>query len=456
MYNWIMANHKIDMTQGSIAKLTILFALPLCLGAILQNFYSLVDTIVVGNFCGAKSIAAVGTSAQPIEILLCVFLGIGGGVSILIAQATGKRDLDLVKHLCSTAVSFLYLTALPLTVIGLFFCPFILRLMQVPEDTLPLANTYIRLVLSSTLGLMGYNLNAGILRGMGDSQSSLIFLLSSCFINVFLDVFFVAILHMNVFGVALATSIATYSSWILSIIYIKKHYPSVCFTVLPCSLDRKLLRQIIKIGLPLGLNSSLYSFGHTFMQAFINSQGANFIAGCTIGSKLIGLSTIAVVAFAQGASTFTAQNYGAQRYDRIKRGGIQIPLMNGLFAFCGNMLMLIFSPLIVRLFTSDPEVISNAIHYVKVVIPFSWCYAIFDSMLKVSNGLGKVKYSTIVNLLTLWAVRIPGAWVILKFFDGYYVMAAIPLSFVFGLCSMTLFYFSKYWREICSKAKMQY
>ena len=217
------------MTTGSIPKLTFLFALPLVLGNILQLLYNTVDTIVVGNFCGSTSIAAVGTSSQPVEILLCIFLGIGHGVSILVSQAAGKKDTDRIKNLSSTAVSFVYMTAVPVTAAGFFLGPYILKMMKVPEDTMPLAVTYIRIVLLGTLGQMGFNMNAGILRGLGDSRSSLLFLIFSCILNVILDLLFVTVFKTNVFGVAAATTVSIFAAWFLSIYYIRKNYPALNF-----------------------------------------------------------------------------------------------------------------------------------------------------------------------------------------------------------------------------------
>ena len=445
-------NRKLDMTRGSITKLTFLFALPICLGNILQQLYNTVDTVVIGKYCGATSIAAVGTSAQPIEILLCIFLGISGGVSILVSQATGRNDNKEIEKLVKAAVSFVYTTSIIITLLGVFLGPQILKLMQVPDDTMDLAVIYIRIVLLGTLGLVGYNTNAGILRGLGDSTSSVIFLVFSCFINIALDLLFVAVFHLNVFGVALATMIATYFSWIFSIIYIRKHYPQYHFPILPKKCDMKILRKIIAIGLPLGLNSSLYSFGHTVVQTLVNTQGSTFIAACVVASKLSGISSIAVSSFSSAALTFTGQNLGAGNYKRIKQGGIQIPLLSGAFALTGDILMFIFCRQFISFFTKDPQVLRDAVHYIHVVIPFSWCFAVFNGILNVVNGLGHVKYTTIVNSLMLWAVRIPSAIIITKFINGYYLMASIPISFVFGMFSMLIFYKTKYWKEIKAKA----
>lgn len=261
------SSKKIDMTQGSMMKLVFLFALPICAGNILQQLYNTVDTLVIGNFCGSASLAAVGTSAQPVEMLLCIFLGLGSGVSIIVSQYTGCGDINGIRKVVATATTFLYICAIPLSILGIFIGPVILKFMQVPADAWEYSVSYLRIVFLGTLGNMGYNLNAGILRGLGDSRSSLLFLLISCIVNVVLDLLFVAIFHMDVAGAALATAIAMFSSWFFSIAYIRKKYTELYFTFLPKSLDKQILLTIIKIGLPLGLNNSIYSVGHILAQS---------------------------------------------------------------------------------------------------------------------------------------------------------------------------------------------
>ncbi|MBQ9142764.1 MAG: MATE family efflux transporter, partial [Lachnospiraceae bacterium] len=252
---------KIDMTQGAIMKLVVLFALPICAGNILQQLYNTVDTMVVGRFCGSTSLAAVGTSAQPVEMLLCIFLGLGTGVSILVSQNTGKGDMEQVKRIMSTATSFLYLCGIPVTILGVILGPLLLKMMQVPEDAFSYAVAYLRIVFLGTLGNIGYNMNAGILRGVGDSSASLLFLFISCLINIVLDLVFVVGLGMDVTGAALATTLAIFSSWFFSIAYIRQKYPELDFHFLPKQFDKTILKNIISVGLPLGLNNSIYSIG---------------------------------------------------------------------------------------------------------------------------------------------------------------------------------------------------
>ena len=216
---------KIDMTTGHIMRNIILFAIPIIIGNVLQQLYTTVDALVIGKYCGDTSLAAVGTSSQPVEVLLCVFLGIGTGVSILISQYTGARESGKVVSVCGTSITFIYIIGIPIGILGWFAVPYILEFMKVPQDVWNAALIYTRVVFLGTLGNLGYNMNAGILRGLGDSKASLWFLVVSCVSNIVFDLLFVAGFGMDVAGAALSTSIAMFISWIVSIVYIRKKFP---------------------------------------------------------------------------------------------------------------------------------------------------------------------------------------------------------------------------------------
>lgn len=439
---------KIDMTSGPIMRLVVLFAFPICIGNILQQLYNTVDTLIIGNFCGSVSLAAVGTSAQPVEFLLCIFLGLGTGISILVSQYTGSGELENVRRVVYTAISFLYLCAVPLSVLGIFLGPVILRIMQVPDDTWNYACDYIRIVFLGSLGNMGYNMNAGILRGIGDSQASLLFLLISCLVNIVLDLLFVAGFGMDVAGAALATSIAMFASWLFSVVYIRRKYPDLNFTLLPKRLDRDILLGIITVGLPLGLNNSIYSIGHILMQSLINAQGSIFMAACSVATKITGVANVAISSFSSAATTFAGQNLGAKNYVRLKQGALRIPLFSGLVTCAAGLLFLSCSSLILGFFTRDARVLELAALYIRVVLPFMWLYAVFNGIIFFVNGIGEVRYPTIVNILMLWVVRIPTAYLISRHINGTYLMASIPISFAFGMFTMMAYFLTRRWRLI--------
>ena len=448
-----MAARRIDMTKGSIIRKALIFALPIVLGNILQQLYSTVDTLVVGNYCGAASLAAVGTSSQPIEMFLCLFMGMGNGISILVSQYTGSGDMAHQRLVVKNAVTFLYLCAVPLTVVGFFFGPLLLKIMNVPPEAWDLAVSYVQVLFLGTLGNLGYNVNAGILRGVGDSRATLRFLFISCAVNIALDLLFVVGLHMDVTGVAIATAIAMFVSWGASILYIRRRYPELGYTIIPRQADVSVLKEIFHIGFPLGLYSSLYSVGHFVMQVLVNSQGVVFAAACSVGGKVNSIANVAIQALAASATAFSGQNHGAKKYDRLVRGALRIPLFTGAVTCAAGLLVTLFARPILTLFNDDPDVLLMAQRYVQVVLPFCWMYSVFSCMISFVNGMGLLKYSTTVNLVVLWVVRIPVAILIALFLDGGWVMAAIPISFFTGLVLMSAFFFSHRWKDVRALAR---
>ena len=446
-------NKGVDMTQGPILRQLALFALPICLGNILQLLYSTVDSIVIGNNCGASSLAAVGTSSQPVEIFMCLFMGISSGITILVSQATGKGDPVRQRQLAVNTSFFLFVSALPVTLAGVIGGPLLLRVMAVPEDAFPLAVSYLRIVFLGTLGNLGYNLNAGLLRGLGDSRATLRFLLISCIVNITLDLLFVVLLRWDVTGAAAATATAMYISWLCSVAYLRRRYPDLGFRLLPQGHDPDVLQDMVRIGLPLGLNHSVFSLGHMAMQTLVNLQGSAFMAACAIASKINSFTSVTVNSFASATTTFAGQNLGAGRCDRLYRGGRMIPLMNGGLGLVIGFLFTAFCRPLLRLFTRDPEVLGYAVVFVRTVLPLIWCFAIYNSIVSFSNGIGKVRYPMAITILMLWAVRIPSAWLINRFWDGHMIIVSQSISFLFGMLAMLPFYLMKPWQEIREKGR---
>ncbi len=437
------------MTSGPIMWNIILFALPIIAGNVLQYLYTTVDTLVIGNYCDHTAIAAVGTSAQPIEVLLCIFLGIGTGVSVLVSQHAGASDQKGIREACRSAISLVYMTGIPVMILGWFLAPYMLKFMGVPADVWDNALLYTRIVLCSAVGNIGYNMNAGILRGVGDSGASLLFLVVSCVTNVVLDLLLVAGFGFGVPGVAVATGTAMCLSWVCSIVYIRKRYPELHFTILPHGFEREEMKRILQIGLPIGLNNSLFSFGHVALQTLVNAQGSVFMAGWSVSGRVNGLSNMAITGFSSAATTFSGQNYGARRIDRLRQGQYKIPLASGAITLGSALFFVTFRMPILRLFTDQQDVLVYAGHIVVVMILSQWMYAVYNGIACIVNGTGRVRYTTIVNLMMLWAVRIPAAYLIAHFIGGHYIMFAFPISFGFGMISMLGYYFfSTQWKKL--------
>ena len=195
--------------------------------------------------------------------------------------------------------------------------------------------------------------------------------------------------------------------------------------------------------------------GHIFTQVFINAQGSVFMAACSVGGKINSLANIAVQSLSSACTSFSGQNLGARRYDRLAKGCWQIPLFSGLIAMVGGVLVSVFSDPLLRLFNSDPAVLEMSKHYVGIMLPSLWTFAVFSGLLNMVYGLGIMKYPTLVNIMMLWAVRIPATWLICTFGNGINLVYAFPISFVFGMLAMLMFFFTHRWKEIRTLAKHQ-
>ena len=213
-----------------------------------------------------------------------------------------------------------------------------------------------------------------------------------------------------------------------------------------------MLSSIVRVGLPLGLNNSIYSIGHVLQQSLINAQGSDYIAACSVASKITGIANVAITSFSSAATTFAGQNLGAQNYARLKRGGTTIPFWSGLITLTFGLIITAFCRPILMLFTRDAAVLDLAVLYTRIVLPSTWTYAVFNGIISFVNGMGEVRYPTIVNLLMLWAVRIPSAWLINRYGNGNYVVACFPISFTFGMLCMLAFFLTGRWKNICARA----
>ena len=271
---------SIDMTSGSPYRLILSFTMPLLLGNIFQQLYNMVDSVVVGNVIGDKALAAVGTGFPIIFMLSSLFMGIGTGATIMISQFYGARDLERVNQTVNTIYTALIIGIIPLSLIGIFLSEPLLHMMKVPDDgTLEMAKTYMVIIFIGVIGNLGFNINAGILQGFGDSRTSLLFLMIATVINIVLDLVLTITVPMGVAGVALATIIAQIVSWLFGVFYINRHYDFIKIRPHKFYFQKELFFQAMRLGIPSGIQQALFSIGIMFMQSLVNSYGSSFMAG---------------------------------------------------------------------------------------------------------------------------------------------------------------------------------
>lgn len=387
------AGRTMDMTVGSPLKLILVFMLPIMGGTLLQQFYSLVDTVIIGRVEGVTALAAVSTSGWLDWTVLGIALGITQGCSILISQHFGAKDERALKHTVGQSIVLSVLTALFLTALAQAIIPLVLRLMNSPDETLPLSTVYLRVLFAGFPMVMGYNLTASFLRALGDSRTPLIAMGIASGLNIALDLLFVAVFRMGVQGAALATVIAQSISFVYNLLALKK-LKLVHPEKSDLKPDGKVLKNLFRLGFPMAMASAVISIGAMMLQTVINGFGIVFMAGASAAGRLTGITEVAGSALGTGMATYMGQNIGAGRLDRVKRGirrGAQLGFGLGLVM---TVLLLIFGRDLMRLFVEDDpalveqvlDVACQYLYVMSVFMPSLYLLFVYRSSLQ---GLGE-------------------------------------------------------------------
>ena len=437
-----------DMTSGNPYRLIVLFSIPLLIGNIFQQLYNMVDSIVVGNVIGETALAAVGTGFPIIFMLSSLFMGIGSGATIMIAQFYGAQDTQRIRNTVGTIYTAMIVGIVPLSILGIVTARPLLTLIQVPDDgTLDMAVLYMIVIYIGMIGTMGFNVNAGILQGLGDSRSSLIFLLIATVVNIVLDLFFTLTFHWGVFGVALATIIAQLCSWLFGIRFINKHYDCVHISLRRFQFDKGLFWEAMRLGIPAGLQQALFSIGMMLMQALVNSYGSAFIAGFNGANKLDSFAFMPIQSFTTAMTTYTGQNIGAGDLKRVKAGtraglvvcvGFSVVISALLFPFSGAMM---------RLFSSSKDVIDAGVAYLHTVLPFYFLLAIVFMYNSILRGTGEMVVPMISSFLALWLARLPSAYLLAHFFGKETIFYSYGIGWFIGGVISAVYYYSGRWKS---------
>ena len=445
-----------DMTYGNPYKLIFLFSVPLLIGNIFQQLYNMVDSIVVGNFVGEKALAAVGTGFPIIFLMSSLFIGISTGATVMVSQFYGARDIKRVNDTVNTIYTAMIIGVIPLSLLGVFLSEPLLRLIQVPDDgTLEMAKIYMIVNFIGIVGNLGFNINSGILQGLGDSRTSLIFLLIAAIINTVLDLVFVLVFHWDVMGVALATIIAQIFSWVFGIWFINRRYSEIHIRLFGFHFDKALFKQAMKLGIPSGIQQALFSVGSLVMQSLVNSFGSAFMAGFNGANKIDTFAFMPIQSFTNAVTTYTGQNIGAGNHERVRKG-----LRAGMALSVGTsilMCILVYplSAFMMRMFSQNQEVIDAGVAYLHELMPFYALLAISFCFNSVMRGAGEMIVPMISSLFALWLVRVPSAYLLAHFFGGEMIYYSYAIGWVVGILISGLYYATGRWKNKSIVKKMQ-
>lgn len=406
------AMSKNQITEGVIWKQLLFFFFPILLGTLFQQLYNTADTVVVGRFVGTKALAAVGGSTgQIVNLVVNFFVGLASGATVIIARYYGARDRIKLNNALHTAIALSIVGGIVTAVAGILLTPFLLQMMNTPADVIEGSTTYLRIYFAGIIFVFVYNIGSGILRAVGDSKRPLYFLIVCCFLNIFLDILFVVYLKLGVKGAAFATVISQAVSALLVILSLTKSVDIYRLRPNKIRFYKSLLIAIVTIGLPAGLQSVMYGISNIIIQISLNSLGTETVAAHTAFAKIDAIYWMISGAFSVSIITFIGQNYGARKFDRMKKS-IKVCLFMDLIAsLLLTTVMMVAGPYLLRLFTSDQEVIEIGMQIIHIIAP-SYALFIFIEILSSSlRGMGNVVIPMLMTCGGVCVLRI--LWIFL-------------------------------------------
>lgn len=429
-------SHEIDMTSGPILKKVIMFILPLMASGILQLLFNAADVIVVGKFAGSLSLAAVGSTGSLVNLIVNVFIGTATAANVLVSRYYGSQDRHQLSRCVHCAIGLSGVMGIMVCLIGFFFSTPLLKLMNTDPEVLPLASLYLKIYFLGTPATLVYNFGAAILRAVGDTERPLRFLIVSGIINVVLNLILVVVFHLDVAGVAIATAVSQYVSAVLvarCLIHTDGVYK---LDVRNIRLHGDVVLQLLQIGIPAGLNSSVFSIANVLIQSSINSFGYVTMAANSAASNIDGFVYIAANSVSHAALSFTSQNYGAKQYQRIKRiifTCLGVVLLIGITV---GSLAYLFGPQLLSFYVSaaDPDrdaIIATGMVRLKIVcLTYALC-GIMDMLTGTLRGLGKSWTPMIISALGACAFRVVWIYTIFAAFRSLEVLyLSYPISWI--------------------------
>ncbi len=437
-----------DMTSGSIPRLILEFALPLMIGNIFQMLYNTVDSIVVGNFVGTQALAAVSSTTMITNMSVYFFNGFSIGATVIIGKYFGAKDHKLLHRAVETTMGATFALCLLFTIFFLAGTDFMLRFMKTPADVFDQAALYLRIYFAGVTGLLLYNMGSGVLRAVGDTKRPLYFLILTSILNIFLDLLFVLVFHWGIAGVAYATILSQFISAGATMAVLLRTRDIYRFSFADLCLDRGLLSQIFRVGLPTALQSILTSFSNIFVQSYINFFGAVVMAGWGCYNKLDQFIMLPVLSMAMAATTFVAQNMGAHNEKRAIDGTVTSILMSLAITGAIAALLFGFADTSMRLFTGDEPVIQAGVTFIHINIFFMLFNCVNQVLAGALRGRGDSIGPMVIMLLTFVLIRQIYLYLMTRFINN------TPMTVGFGYpvgwmtcCVLEVLYFYLFWKH---------
>ena len=436
-----MKNNSHTLTKGSVGKGILLFALPLLGSSLIQQLYSTVDLIFVGQLLGTKASAAIGASGLIVTCMIGFFNGMAVGTNVFAARHYGARRFEQLKKLIQTIFWTGIIGGFLLTVIGLVLSPVFLTWMGTPESIFPLAVRYLRIYMASMISVVSYNLLSGVPRALGDSRTPMLYQFFGGIINVFADFIFLYVFHMGVEGTAFATLFSqTFAAvGVMIHLYRLKEPYALRLRFSDCSL--KEFTDILKVGVPAGVQSIIITLSNIIIQSQINTLGVTSVASFTVYFRVELIIYLPIVALGQAVVSFIGQNYGAGNWERIKKGNRLCIFGGSLITFAACILLIIAMPVILNVFTKDAAVAAQTLEIVKVTFPFYFFYTVLECFSSNLRGFGKAFLPMIVTVISFCGFRIVALFALMaKNPSSDKVALSYPISWGIAAAAMAILY----------------
>ena len=436
-----MKNNSHTLTKGSVGKGILLFTLPLLGSSLIQQLYSTVDLIFVGQLLGTKASAAIGASGLIVTCMIGFFNGMAVGTNVFAARHYGARRFEQLKKLMQTIFWTGIIGGFLLTVIGLVLSPVFLTWMGTPESIFPLAVRYLRIYMASMISVVSYNLLSGVLRALGDSRTPMLYQFFGGIINVFADFIFLYVFHMGVEGTAFATLFSqTFAAvGVMIHLYRLKEPYALRIRFSDCSL--KEFTDILKVGVPAGVQSIIITLSNIIIQSQINTLGVTSVASFTVYFRVELIVYLPIVALGQAVVSFIGQNYGAGNWERIKKGNRLCIFGGSLITFAVCILLIIAMPVILNVFTKDAAVAAQTLEIVKVTFPFYFFYTVLECFSSNLRGFGKAFLPMIVTVISFCGFRIIALFALMaKNPSPDKVALSYPISWGIAAAAMAILY----------------
>ncbi len=447
------------MTQGRPWARIVMFSIPLLIGNIAQQLYNTVDSIVVGRYVGDNALAAVGSASPLFNMLLVLFVGISAGVGIMVSQYFGAKDRENLSKTIGTALTMTAIASLFMMIVAPPFVHPMLKMLNTPASIINDCTSYLKILLYGGAGLAFYNILSGILRGMGDSFSALVYLLIATVLNIILDLYFVAVMKMGVAGVSLATAIAQAVSSILCMFKLIRMRATFDLTKKELKMSRRHVRQIVRLGIPSGITQLIFSSAMIIVQSLTNSFGEMFIAANVIVMRVDGFAMMPNFSFGMAMTTFAGQNVGAKKYDRVLKGAKQGTAIAVATSTVITGIILIFGKYLMHIFTDTVELVDLSVYIMRILAVGYIAMAVTQCLAGVMRGAGDTVTPMWLSLFTTVIVRVPIAYGIsfltrtpeLPFGRLECIHISLLVTWLIGAALHTYFYIRGSWRKLGGK-----